>query len=111
MGSYDPMDEIVPSKPEQTEENDTQYALHIAKDFNLMVIHTDVSFPSNSHIPPNMNLKKIGDNKYTCGIDISQMHIPFRSYNKITETQYNVTLHIFPYDVMKYAAFYSLGHP
>jgi hypothetical protein len=51
------------------------------------------------------------DKRYTPGIDLSQMHIPFRSYSRATENEYNVILHVFPYDILRYAAFYSLGHP
>jgi hypothetical protein len=111
VGSYDPIDEIVPTNKEEGIENDTQYALHIAKDFNLMVIYTNTVFSERDKIPPNMNVKKLGNGLYTCGIDLSQMHIPFRSYPKVVEDEYNVTLHIFPYDIIRFAAFYSLAYP
>ena len=89
--------------------------MHVAVDFNLMVIHSTVPFHQSHPIPPNMNFKRLPDLKgmkvYTVGMDLSQMHIPFKSYAPITNHTHDVTLHIFPYDVIRFAAFYSLGHP
>jgi hypothetical protein len=115
-GSYDPIDEIVDSAKKEEKGNKTEeYGMHVAVDFNLMVIHSTVPFHQSHPIPPNMNFKQLPDlngmQVYTVGMDLSQMHIPFKSYAPITNRTHNVTLHIFPYDVIRFAAFYSLGHP
>lgn len=64
-------------------------------------------------ILPQMELKLHQDAaglRYSTGVDVSQFHIPFRNYAIATD-QHNVTLHIFPYDLLHYMLFYSIGHP
>lgn len=92
--------------------------MHIAVDFNLMVIYSNTAFHQSHIIPRNTGVTRISlrddpRQLYTTGIDISQMHIPFSSYANLNPlpSSHNVTLHIFPYDMLRYAAFYSLGHP
>jgi len=76
-----------------------------------MFIYADIALNEKDKLPPNMNIRRISPDRYTAGIDVSQLHIPFRTYSKITENEYNVSLHIFPYNFMKFAAFYSIAHP
>lgn len=76
-----------------------------------MFIYSDIALTEKDKLPPNMNIRQISPTRYTAGIDVSQLHIPFRTYSKITEREYTVSLHIFPYSLMKYAAFYSIAHP
>jgi hypothetical protein len=85
-------------------------------DFNLMVIFCDTAIPQSQLIPPNMGIRRLpmrtdGKQLFAPTIDLSQMHIPFKSYAAITnQTAHNLTLHIFPYDFMRFALFYSIGH-
>jgi hypothetical protein len=89
----------------------------VAVDFNVAVIYSEVPFHQSHPIPPNMNFKRLADREgrqvYTTGIDVSQMHIPFRSYAPLARlgSTHNVSLHVFPYDVIRFAAFYSIGYP
>jgi len=90
--------------------------MHVAKDFNIVFVYTDVLFLENQIIPPNMAIhlmNEYGRMKYKTALDLTQFHIPFRTYNEIKEdsSAYNLTLHIFPYDLTKYAMFGQFGNP
>jgi hypothetical protein len=50
-----------------------------------MFIYSDLALSEKDKLPPNMNIRKISPNRYTAGVDVSQLHIPFRTYAKITE--------------------------
>lgn len=50
-----------------------------------MFIYADIGLNEKDKLPPNMNIRQISPNHYTAGIDVSQLHIPFRTYSKITE--------------------------
>jgi len=99
---------------DKKEEENIEYALHIAKDFNVLVLFTDVSFANVNQIQKQMNLRlyrEYSPPRFTTGLEISQFHIPFRSYAVATDGDHNVTLHILPYDFFYSLLFYSLGHP
>jgi flagellar biosynthesis protein FliR len=42
---------------DKEEEQITEYGLHIAKDFNVLVLFTDVTFARVEKIQPQMNLR------------------------------------------------------
>jgi hypothetical protein len=70
-------------------------------------------FENKKQILPQMELRLHHDEaglRYSTGVDISQFHIPFRDY-AIAADEHNVTLHIFPYELLHYMFFYSIGHP
>ncbi len=50
-----------------------------------MFIYSDLALSEKDKLPPNMNIRKISPNRYTAGVDVSQLHIPFRTYAKIAE--------------------------
>lgn len=85
-GSYDPIDEIAASE----EDVAAEYGMHVAVDFNVMVVYCNTAFHQSHPIPPNMGVKRLsyqsanGRQFFTTGLDVSQMHIPFRSYQLIS---------------------------
>lgn len=49
-----------------------------------MYVFTDTAFEERMRLPPNMGITLLPNSRYACGVDLSQMHIPFRSYSKVS---------------------------
>ncbi len=102
-----------------------KYGMHIASDFNIMLLHSTIAFNSHREIPPQMPLKlqRLSNNEiaYFFPLDMSQMHVPYSTYRHIphfyrnhTDTEafdnfsHTVTLHIFTYDIYRYLLFQGI---
>lgn len=70
-----------------------------------------MTFANKKQIQPQMNLKLQTDFSYTTGIDLSQLHIPFKTYSQTGSQNHTISISIKPYDLLYYMAFYSISHP
>lgn len=69
------------------------YTLHIAEDFNIMIIYSEITLPGqetellkkiNFPITPFIFNGRFQEAKYLPRPDISQMHTPYKYYKPIT---------------------------
>lgn len=76
--------EGVPSGPDPNSE----YGMHIAVRFMLLVLYADYPIPLNRDYFNMFNIKADyyrNRRGYILPIDISQMHIPYKTYKPITQ--------------------------
>lgn len=94
--------------------------MHVAHDFNVLVLLFNTNFPSKDQIFPHFGLQLIkndfGRYYYHTTVDLNQIHIPFNTYSPILKllnetnethsmTKHSVRLHLYPYSTLRYAMF------
>lgn len=115
--SHDPMDEIAAAGREKPNTTDDKYALHIVREFDIMVIYCDMPFPASSVAKPEHRLTLVSRNGrifYLPPLDLGQLYIPTtRSLplpSSLDNSTHTVTLRLFPRSYFNYLTFYSFGH-
>ena len=83
--------------------------MHFPRDFEILVIHSDLVMPKGS-FPPNTNAREL-NGYYTVGVDLCQLHVPFNTYQRITNDTHTFSLKISLYGVIWYSMLYGVGHP